>query len=53
MIQSTSRPLACAACGRGDDGARGWRIYLTAAQRAATKTLCPECAERELGEDER
>ena len=45
--------LSCAGCGRDDDATRGWRIYVTAWQPPATKTFCPECAERDLGEDER
>jgi hypothetical protein len=45
--------LACAACGRDDDAARGWRTYLVAGAPPSVETFCPECAERELGEDER
>jgi hypothetical protein len=41
--------LRCAACGRDDDHDRGWRVYLAEGLPA----FCPECAERELGEDER
>ena len=36
-----------------DDATRGWGIYVTAWLPPATKTFCPECAERDLGEDER
>lgn len=53
MPETVSSTLACADCGRGDDGTRGWRVYITAARPPATKTFCPDCAERELGEDER
>jgi hypothetical protein len=43
-------PLTCTVCGRGDDLARGWRLYV---EPTALISFCPECAERELGEDER
>jgi predicted RNA-binding Zn-ribbon protein involved in translation (DUF1610 family) len=53
IVNQTSH-LRCADCGRDDDATRGWRIYLVAAPQApATHTVCPDCAERELGEDER
>jgi hypothetical protein len=46
--------LRCAGCGRNDDTTRGWRLYLVGAPQApTTHTVCPDCAERELGEDER
>jgi len=45
--------LHCARCGRDDDAVRGWRMYVVACEPPATETFCPECAERELGEDER
>jgi hypothetical protein len=53
MTQSLASPLRCAGCGKDDDLARGWRIYLAPWQPRAAWTVCPECAERELGEDER
>jgi hypothetical protein len=45
--------LRCAECGREDDAAPGWRIYVSSWRPPATKTVCPDCAERALGEDER
>ena len=45
--------LQCAACGRDDDAARGWRTYLLVQDPPLTATFCPECAERMIGEDER
>lgn len=47
------KSLHCAECGRADDATRGWRIYVFSWQPPETRTVCPECAERELGEDER
>ena len=43
--------LTCGICGAGDCGERGWRLYLLDARE--TEALCPGCAERERGEDER
>jgi len=50
--------LHCALCGAGDDGQRGWRIYLAPILRGSypgheLEVLCPSCAECERGEDER
>jgi hypothetical protein len=43
--------LACVECGRIAKGdASGWRAYLTFDGHLAT--YCPDCAEREFGEDE-
>jgi hypothetical protein len=53
IATSVGSNLHCAGCDRDDDATRGWRIYVTAWQPPATKTFCPECAERDLGEDER
>jgi hypothetical protein len=50
---SSTVSLQCTACRRDDDGARGWRMYIDDALPATTESFCPECAERELGEDER
>jgi hypothetical protein len=50
---SSSVALRCLACGRHDDGVRGWRVYIPDDPRSTTEAFCPECAERELGEDER
>jgi hypothetical protein len=52
MPNATSS-LCCSSCGRADDETRGWRIYVWSWQPPSTQTVCPECAERELGEDER
>jgi len=52
-MQNVTSSLCCSACGRDDDATRGWRIYVFSWQPPVTETLCPECAERELGEDER
>jgi len=52
-MQNVTSSLCCNGCGKDDDAARGWRIYVAAWQPPATKTLCPKCAEREIGEDER
>jgi hypothetical protein len=52
-MQNVASPLSCVGCRRDDDFTRGWRIYLAPWQPRATWTVCPECAERELGEDER
>jgi hypothetical protein len=49
----TGSRLSCACCGREDDATRGWRIYVATWQPHPSATFCPECAERELGEDER
>ena len=53
VMKNVASPLSCAGCHRDDDFTRGWRIYLAPWQPKATWTVCPECAERELGEDER
>ena len=53
MIRSLTSSLCCTGCGRDDDAARGWRMYVVACEPPGTETFCPECAERELGEDER
>jgi hypothetical protein len=45
--------LYCIACGKDDDAARGWRAYIVAEKSSTIVTFCPECAEREMGEDER
>jgi hypothetical protein len=45
--------LRCFACAREDERARGWRLYVVDPLRPTTVAFCPECAERELGEDER
>jgi hypothetical protein len=49
---SSTFTLRCFACAR-DDRARGWRLYIVDPDRPTTVAYCPECAERELGEDER
>ena len=45
--------LRCFVCAREDERARGWRLYVVDPLRPTTVAYCPECAERELGEDER
>jgi len=47
-----ARGLRCFACRAHDDLARGWRIYRIPLS-SVLLTLCPSCAEREFGEDER
>ena len=46
-------PLTCAECGRepreGENAEDEWRAYL--ADDEEMHTFCPECAEREFGED--
>jgi hypothetical protein len=48
----TLESLRCSLCELDDDGERGWRIYLLPG-RPELETLCPACAERARGEDER
>ena len=51
---SSTFTLRCFACGQEEDSrARGWRMYVVNRLRPTTATYCPECAERDLGEDER
>ncbi len=47
--------LQCLACGCGVvEFARGWRAYRADQERQTNIiVLCPECAERDLGEDPR
>ncbi len=49
-VRERALTLQCVACGRDDDLARGWRLY---AEPDGLVSYCPECAERELGADER
>ncbi len=50
-----TRLLQCLACGSGvTEFARGWRAYRADQKREPSViVLCPECAEREFGEDSR
>jgi hypothetical protein len=44
--------LKCLACGREDDGRRGWGGYRTDSEpddRPQLAFFCPECVEQELG----
>jgi hypothetical protein len=44
--------LKCLACGRDDDGRRGWggyRIDSEPEDRPQVAFLCPECVEQEMG----
>lgn len=46
-----AEPLTCANCGAvSDEFAEGWRAYLDDEGQAVT--FCPECAEREFGDDD-
>jgi hypothetical protein len=45
--------LRCVACARDDDGEQGWRLYLIPNDPPWIAAFCPECAEREVGDDER
>jgi ribosomal protein L44E len=45
--------LQCHACKRSDDLTTGWRMYRVEGRPTTTETFCPDCAERERGEDER
>lgn len=47
---TSTRSLTCASCLRPDDLERGWRLYL---HEHRLLFVCPDCAERVLGEDER
>jgi hypothetical protein len=49
--RSRPHPLTCEECLEEARGrASGWRAYLT--DEGELTTYCPECAEREFGEDE-
>jgi hypothetical protein len=52
-LKTSAPALCCAVCHIDDDGEPGWRIYLTAGHPSGLETLCPACAERGRGEDER
>ena len=53
MTLTIAMLLQCDACKRSDDLTTGWRMYRADDGEMSTKTFCPDCAERERGDDER
>ena len=54
MAEGIVRPsLVCVECNEtaSEDDALGWRAYLTSDEPHELAIYCPDCAEREFGDD--